>query len=83
MSEKKDSTTLVARCYKGGSCAVKFTPEGHKVLWDDRAEDINYLSPEEDTADYITDGCRDSLMQYAASRQRPAIGNAARWRYSL
>jgi hypothetical protein len=82
--EKSSETTLVAYCYKGGACGIKFTRSGHEVLWDDRVEPIGYLSPlDERSADQVSDACRDNLIRYAASRQRPLIGNAARWRYNL
>lgn len=78
------ATILTAYSHFGGCCRVEFTEDGCTVLSDDRKVKVGYLHVYEDSAEAITDACRDQMIRYFFGgdlRVVPSIGASAQHRY--
>lgn len=74
---QESTTKLTAYGYFGGECVVEFTESGYSVLSDTREIKTGYLHICDDSADAITDACRDQIIKYFFTHERPEPGIGA------
>jgi hypothetical protein len=78
-------TVLTARSYFGGSCRVKFTEDGYEILSDDREVQEGYLHVYPESAEAITEACRDQIIKYFYSHDvwggEPGLGASPQTQY--
>ncbi len=79
----ENKTVLKAESYFGGECIIEFNETGFEIIKDDRQCKDGYLHIINESANEITEACRNQIVQYFYnhSREAPGIGATATDRY--
>lgn len=76
-------TTILTAYWQGGGCRVEFSESGWTVLEDTRDINLGYLHCYDDSAEEITDDCRNQIIRYIFAHQKglPGVGATPQHRY--
>ncbi len=67
----------------GEICTIEFTEQGYNVISDARRIKIGYLHICEESADQVTDACRDQIVNYLFNHPQdlPGVGKTPQKQY--